>query len=140
LVVLVRISWHLGSCLSWPSGRWPDWGVEATIATWIESSSGILHGWQVDASSTGWVGEHLRHLLVLEASGGESLHVLRGQMVLAVLLALGKCDVERLGADDSSVHVSNGLCGLFGRAEADESEALAAAVLLHDLGAGDCAK
>ena len=61
-------------------------------------------------------------------------------MVLAVLFALGQGHVEGLGADDAAVHVGDGLGGLFGRAEADEAEALGAAVLAHDLGRGDGAE
>jgi len=51
-------------------------------------------------------------------------------VVLAVLLALRERHVEGLGADDAAVHVGDGLGGLLGRAEADEAEALGAAVLL----------
>ena len=110
----------------------------------VEASVGRigLHGrGQVDAARAARLREHgLAELLILHARGGQALHVLRGQVVLAVLLALSERHVERLGAHDAAVHVGDGFGGLLRRAEADEAEALGAAVLDHDLGAGDGAE
>ena len=58
-------------------------------------------------------------------------------MGLAVLLPLCQGHVQRLGHDDPSVHLGDGLGRLLGRREADEPEALGATFLAHDLGGGD---
>ena len=66
---------------------------------------------------------YLSHLLHPHA--GNSLHVLAGEVRLAVLLPLRKCNIERLGHNDAAVHLSHGLGGFFGAAEANEPKALA---------------
>jgi len=45
-----------------------------------------------------------------------------------------------LGNNDATVHFGDGLGCLFGRGEADETEAFAAAFFDHDLGGGDGAE
>ena len=59
-------------------------------------------------------------------------------MSLPVLFSLGESNIERLGNDDPSVHLSDGFGCLLRRREATETEALAPAFLVHHLGAGDC--
>lgn len=66
----------------------------------------------------------------------EPLHVLTGQVGLALFLPLSEGDVERLRSNDASVHFRHGLGSLVGTGEADESEAFRATVLEHDLRAG----
>ena len=58
-------------------------------------------------------------------------------MSLTIFFALSKCNVQRLGDDDTSVHLRHGLGGLFRRGETDESESLGATVLDHDASGGD---
>ena len=65
------------------------------------------------------------------------LDVLAGQVSLPVLLPLGQGNVQRLRHDDPSVHLGDGLGGLLRGGEADEAEALGAALLAHHLGGGD---
>jgi hypothetical protein len=64
-----------------------------------------------------------------------ALHVLRHQVHLAFVLALGQRHVQWLGADDTIVHLSDRLGGLLGRREAHETKALAAAASIgHHFG------
>ena len=77
------------------------------------------------------------YLVHLHAESSDSLHVLRGEVSLPVLLALGQSDIQRLGDDDAAVHFSDGLSGLFRCRETDEAEALGPAFFAHDLGRGD---
>lgn len=63
----------------------------------------------------------------------DALHVLVGQVGFALLLALGESHVEGLGAHDASVHLGHGLGGLLRGREANEAEALGAALLEHHL-------
>ena len=65
-----------------------------------------------------------KYLVHLHAEAGDPLHVLCGQVGLAVLLALSQCYVQRLGDDDAAVHLSDGLGGLFRRRKAHETESL----------------
>lgn len=51
------------------------------------------------------------------------------ELALADILALGKSDIEGLAIDHALVHLSDGLGGVIGVAEADEAEALALAEL-----------
>ena len=64
---------------------------------------------------------------------GDALHVLVGEVGLALLFALGQGHVEGLGAHDAPVHLRHSLGGLLRRGEADEAESLGAALLQHDL-------
>ena len=64
---------------------------------------------------------------------GDALHVLVGEVGLALLFALGQGHIEGLGAHDAAVHLGHGLGGLLRGGEADEAEPLGAALLQHDL-------
>ena len=79
---------------------------------------------------------HAAHLLRPHA--GHPLDVLGGEVSLPVLLSLGESNIERLGNDDPSVHLSDGLGCLLRRREANETEAFAPAFFVHHLGTGDC--
>ena len=69
------------------------------------------------------------------------------QLRLADLLALGKSDVDGLGAEHAAVHLGDSLGGLIGGREADETETLggtldllsllSSLLIAHDLGGGD---
>lgn len=67
------------------------------------------------------------------AHAGHPLHVLVGQVCLALLFALGQSHVQRLGGHDASVHLCHGFGGLLRGGEADETKAFAAAAFQHDL-------
>eukprot|EP00054_Salpingoeca_dolichothecata_P013759 m.76961 g.76961 ORF g.76961 m.76961 type:complete len:670 (-) comp20641_c0_seq1:217-2226(-) len=83
---------------------------------------------------------HVGHL-TLSSHGLHTLVVLQGELLLALFLALGKGDVEGLGAKKAAVHLSDSTSSLILRREADETKALGLATLVaHDLGAGDSAK
>jgi len=112
--------------LLWPTGLGADLGGG-------EEALGLGHGGHEVASHAHLL--HASHLLHPHA--GHPLDVLGGQVSLPVLLPLGEGNVEGLGNDDPAVHLSHGLGGLFRGGEADEAEALAATLLVHDLGAGD---
>ena len=54
---------------------------------------------------------------------------------------MSQSDVEGLGANDTSIHLSNGACGFLGGAVADKPETLAVdLVVAHDLARGDGAE
>jgi len=61
------------------------------------------------------------------------LHVLRSEMGLAVLPALGQSDVERFRTHDPSVHLGHSSGRLLRGAEADEAEAFRPLPVRHDL-------
>ncbi len=67
------------------------------------------------------------------SDGGHPLHVLTGEMRLALLLPLSQSHVQRLGGHDTTVHLRHGLGGFFRRREADEAEAPTAAAFHHHL-------
>merc|ERR1719222_875373 len=79
---------------------------------------------------------HATHLLHPHAS--HPLDVLGSKVSLPVLLSLREGNIEGLGNDDPSVHLSDGLGGLLGRREANKTKAFAAPLFVHHLGAGDC--
>ena len=99
------------------------------------SGRGSNHVW---SGHEGSLGDRVGHVLgdVLWLVGGlerlhpnagsDALHVLLLEVRLSVLFALREGDVERLGGEDSSIHLRHRLGRLFGRGEADESEALRA--------------
>ena len=68
------------------------------------------------------------------ADSGHPLHVLVGEVGLALLLALGQSHIQRLGGHDAPVHLSDGLGGLLRGGEAHKAKALAAATFHHHLG------
>lgn len=93
--------------------------------------SHLRHGWHEVATGglelvDDGVSRHGPH-------AGNALHVLVGEVGLALLFALGESHVERFGADDASVHLRHRLGGLFGGGEADKAEALGATLLQHHL-------
>lgn len=63
----------------------------------------------------------------------DALHVLVGEVGLALFFSLSESYVEGLRADDTTVHLSHGFGGLLRRGEADKAEALRATLLQHDL-------
>ncbi|RNA13386.1 hypothetical protein BpHYR1_032681 [Brachionus plicatilis] len=121
LVVLVSVAGHLGAGLSAPARRRSHLGRESGRR--VEARRRVLHGRQVDAGGAAWR-EHLAQLLVLQAGGCYSLHVLRGQMVLAVFFSLGQGNVQWFGTDYTAVHVCHCFGSFFWCAEAHKAEAL----------------
>merc|ERR1719472_588343 len=117
--------WH--SLLLWPTGLGTDLGRS-------EEPLGLGHCGHEVASHAHLL--HASHLLHPHAC--HPLDVLGGKVSLPVLLPLGECNIEGLGNDDPSVHLCDGLGCLLGGRETNESEALAPAFFVHDLGAGDC--
>ena len=91
------------------------------------------HSWNEESTRSRHVClTHLR--LALNTHSLHARHILSGEVRLAILLALRKSDVERLDDDNATVHLSDGLGGLFWRTEADETEATRSTVLLlHNL-------
>ena len=67
------------------------------------------------------------------SQGSESLHVLIGKNGFTLLPPLSQSNVQRLGRNDSPVHLSHCFCSLFRRREADETEAFALATVGHHL-------
>ena len=101
--------------------RFACWGTEAHLGHgWHEVATGRLE--LVDDG----IGRHGPH-------ASDALHVLIGEVGLALLLALGQSHVEGLGAHDAAVHLRHGLGGLLWGGEADEAEALGASLLEHHL-------
>lgn len=88
--------------------------------SWHEVATGRL---ELVDDGIGW---HRPH-------AGDALHVLIGEVGLALLLALGQGHVEGFGAHDAAVHLCHGFSGLLRGGEADESEALGASFLQHHL-------
>jgi len=66
-----------------------------------------------------------------------ALGVLGLKMPSAILLALSKSDIDGLGAEHLSVHLSHSLGGLILRSKADESKSLGNVSFLGNLGRGD---
>ena len=62
-----------------------------------------------------------------------TLHVLVGEVGLALLFALSQSHVERFGANDPAVHLGHSLGGFFRGGEANKAEAFGAALLQHHL-------
>merc|ERR1719270_3343865 len=126
-------TWHGlgagGSHTSWlggPAGLGSD-------LSWGEEPLRLRHGWHEVSSHS-----HLLHTShSLHPHAGHPLDVLAGQVGLPVLLPLGQSHVQRLGHDDTSVHLSHGLGGFLRRREANKSKALGASLLAHNLGGGD---
>merc|ERR1719336_1723062 len=126
-------TWHGlgagGSHTSWLGGP----ARLGSDLSWGEEPLGLRHGWHEVSSHS-----HLLHTShSLHPHAGHPLDVLAGQMGLPVLLPLGQSHVQRLGHDDASVHLSHGLGGFLRRREANESKALGASLLAHNLGGGD---
>ena len=68
---------------------------------------------------------HPRHLLhALHPHARHPLDVLAGQVRLPVLLPLGQRHVERLGHDNSTIHLGHSFRGFIGGGETDEAKAL----------------
>lgn len=59
----------------------------------------------------------------------DTLHILVGEVGLALLFALGESHVEGFGADDASVHLSHGFGGLLRGGEADKAKTFGATLL-----------
>merc|ERR1719400_693454 len=116
--------WHC--LLLWPAGLGTDLGRS-------EEALGLGHRGHEVASHAHLL--HAAHLLHPHAS--HPLDVLGSQVSLPVLLSLCEGNIERLGNDDPSVHLSDGLGRLLGRREANKTEAFAPALFVHHLGAGD---
>merc|ERR1719447_2502558 len=116
--------WHC--LLLWPAGLGTDLGGS-------EESLGLGHCGHEVASHAHLL--HAAHLLHPHAR--HPLDVLRGKVSLPVLLSLGEGNIEGLCNDDPSIHLCDGLGCLLGGRETNESEALAPAFFVHDLGAGD---
>mmetsp|Transcript_28704 Transcript_28704/g.80238 ORF Transcript_28704/g.80238 Transcript_28704/m.80238 type:complete len:440 (-) Transcript_28704:666-1985(-) len=80
----------------------------------------------------------VRHTRALDR-GTRARRVLSLEVGAALLLALGEGDVQRLGAEDLSIHLGDGLVSLLRAGEADEPKALGGIVLivLHDCNGRD---
>lgn len=92
---------------------------------------GVVHG-AVDVATRKTGGGGLLHANLV------ALGDLAFELLAADLTPLSEGDVEGLGTDHLVVHLGDGLGGLVGRGEADETEALGSAfVVAHDLATGD---
>lgn len=65
--------------------------------------------------------------------GGQSLHILVGENRFSFLLSLSEGDVQRLGADDPSVHFCHGLGSLFWGGKTYKPKPFAVSTLCHHL-------
>ena len=94
------------------------------------SSTELCHlGWSVETlrlngsgHEVAWTArlEHLTHLLHAHAS--HSLHVLRSKLCLAVFFSLSQGDIQRLGNEDTAIHLGHGLGCFFRRWKANEAK------------------
>merc|ERR1719233_398450 len=123
-------TWHSTraghSLLLWPSGLSSDLSRG-------KESLGLRNGWHEISSHTYLL--HTTHLLHSHAS--HALNILTGQVCFTVLLPLSKGHIQRLGNDDSAIHLSHCLSSLLGGGEAHEPKSFGATFLVHDLGGSD---
>merc|ERR1719422_3002198 len=103
---LLACLWSWSSHASWLS-CWPSWlGSDLSRS---EEPLWLRHGWHKVSSHS-----HLLHTShSLHSHTGHTLDVLTGKMGFTVLLSLSKGNIQRLGHDDTTIHLSDSLCGLF---------------------------
>merc|ERR1719277_323891 len=119
-------TWARHSLLLWPSRLSSDLSRS-------EESLRLWNGWHEISSHSHLL--HSTHLLHSHAS--HALDILTGQVCFTVLLPLSKSHIQRLGNDDSAVHLCHCLGGFLGGGEAHEPKSLRATFLVHDLSGGD---